>query len=257
MKKTSPEALAQQATEYSVSSIASIEPHTAEEYFTILLDRAVHATKSGDYGISAALVIRYDDVELISFGQNTIISKRDPFGHAEANAICNLQRFMALDASDRIKAAAQWINPESVITSKNGMGIFIRSVSPSHTPESILYTTLEPCPMCTVAILNSRIQRVIIAIPDEPGGVLAPERLTRLPGVWPRIAASQGLQVAFTNSHPPGDTSTYISPELSAMLNNIFWDTKAERDAEVSKGVLFRSDLETSMKNILKAHLKA
>jgi len=255
MKNTSQEALAQQATEYSVSSIASIEPHTAEEYFTILLDRAVRATKSGDYGISAALVIRYDDVELISFGQNTIISRRDPFGHAEANAIRNFQRFMALDASDRIKAAAQWINPESVVTSRSGMGIFIRSVSPSRTPESILYATLEPCPMCTVAIMNSRIQRVIIAIPDVPGGVLAPERLTKLPEVWPRIAASQGLQVAFTDSHSPKGTSTYISPELSAMLDNVFWDSKAERDAEVSKGVLFRSDLGTSIKNILRAQL--
>ena len=39
------------------------------------------------------------------------------------------------------------------------------------------------------------------------------------------------------------------------MLDNVFWDSKAERDAEVSKGVLFRSDLGTSIKNILRAQL--
>lgn len=246
-----------QAHEYLASRLVLIAPHTAEEYFTVLLDRAVRAIEAGNYGISAALAVCYDDVELISFGQSTMISERDPFGHAEANAIRSLQRFIALDASGRIESAVQWINSESVATSKRGDRIFVRSASQLHGSESILYTTLEPCPMCTVAIINSRIKRVIIAIPDEPGGTLEPERLAKLPSLWPRIAASQGLEVDFANSQFPQDADTYIPPELAAMLNNVFWNTKPERDAEVSKGVLFKSDLGASMKSVLKGTRRA
>ena len=247
-----------QAHEYLASRLVLIEPHTAEEYFTVLLDRAVRAIEAGNYGISAALAVCYDDVELISFGQSTMISERDPFGHAEANAIRSLQRFIALDVSGRIESAVQWSNSESVATSTGADRIFVRSASPSYGSESILYTTLEPCPMCTVAIINSRIQRVIIAIPDEPGGTLEPERLAKLPSLWPRIAASQGLQVDFANSQKfSQDTDTYIPPELSAMLNNVFWNTKPERDAEVSKGVLFKSDLGASMKSALQGTRRA
>ncbi len=245
------EALVRQAHEYLASRLVLIEPHTAEEYFTILLDRAVRAIEAGNYGISAALAVCYDDVELISLGQSTMISGCDPFGHAEANAIRSLQRFIALDVSGRMERAVQWVNSESVVTSKRGDRIFVRSASPPHGSESTLYTTLEPCPMCTVAIINSRIQRVIIAIPDEAGGALDPKRLAKLPILWPRIAASQGLQVEFANSQFSQDADTYIPPELSAMLNNVFLNTKPERDAEVSKGVLFKSDLGASMKDVL------
>lgn len=34
-----------------------------------------------------------------------------------------------------------------------------------------LYVTLEPCPMCTGAILNARIPRVYYAAPDEKAGM--------------------------------------------------------------------------------------
>jgi tRNA(Arg) A34 adenosine deaminase TadA len=255
-----PEALAQQASEYLASRLALIEPQTAEEFFAVLLDRAVRATKSGDYGISAALAVRCDDVELIIFGQNTMISARDPFGHAEANAIRCFERFMTLSAARRTGLAAQWHDPYSAVASGAGTEVFVRPVPPSPKPvpaspktESLLYATLEPCPMCTVAIMNSRIQHVIIASPDEPGGALAPQRLARLPEVWPQIAASQGLQVTFTNSQLPADTAAYIPPELSAMLEKVFWDTKAERDAEVAGGVLFAPDLQRSMRDILKS----
>lgn len=257
MNNPDEEVLVQQVHEYLASRLVLIEPHTAEEYFTVLLDRAVRAIEADNYGISAALAVCCDDVELISFGQSTMISECDPFGHAEANAIRNMQRFIALDVPGRIECAVQWINSESVVTSKRDDRIFVRSASPSDGSKSILYTTLEPCPMCTVAIINSRIQRVIIAIPDEPGGALEPKHLAKLPVLWPRIAASQGLQVDFANSQFSQDADTYIPPELSAMLNNVFWNTKPERDAEVSKGVLFKSDLGVSMKDVLKGIRRA
>jgi tRNA(adenine34) deaminase len=35
-----------------------------------------------------------------------------------------------------------------------------------------LYVTLEPCPMCTGAIINSRIQRVVVGAKDPKGGAM-------------------------------------------------------------------------------------
>lgn len=37
-------------------------------------------------------------------------------------------------------------------------------------PNCILYVTLEPCPMCAGAIINSRIGRVVYGAPDKRAG---------------------------------------------------------------------------------------
>ena len=39
-------------------------------------------------------------------------------------------------------------------------------------PECTLYVTLEPCPMCAGGIINSRIGRTVIALPDSKSGCL-------------------------------------------------------------------------------------
>jgi tRNA(adenine34) deaminase len=39
-------------------------------------------------------------------------------------------------------------------------------------PECTLYVTLEPCPMCAGAIVNSRIENAVIALPDAKSGAL-------------------------------------------------------------------------------------
>ena len=36
-----------------------------------------------------------------------------------------------------------------------------------------LYVTLEPCPMCAGALVNSRVQEVVYATPDPKGGVIS------------------------------------------------------------------------------------
>ena len=39
-------------------------------------------------------------------------------------------------------------------------------------PQCTLYVTLEPCPMCAGAIINSRIENAVIALPDAKSGAL-------------------------------------------------------------------------------------
>ncbi len=37
-------------------------------------------------------------------------------------------------------------------------------------PDTTLYVTLEPCPMCAGAIVHARVKRVVYAAPDPKGG---------------------------------------------------------------------------------------
>ena len=39
-------------------------------------------------------------------------------------------------------------------------------------PGCTMYVTLEPCPMCAGAIINSRIENAVIALPDAKSGAL-------------------------------------------------------------------------------------
>ncbi|WP_199623652.1 tRNA adenosine(34) deaminase TadA [Paenibacillus alkalitolerans] len=81
-----------------------------------------------------AVVVK--DGEIIGRGHNVRESTADPTAHAEMIAI--------KEASKRLNA---W-----------------------RLTDCDLYVTLEPCPMCAGAILQSRIRRVIYATPDPKAG---------------------------------------------------------------------------------------
>jgi len=218
------------------------------EYFATLLDAAVQAQDAGDYGIAAALVIRARDTELISVGRNAVLSARDPLGHAEINAIRGIQSVLASQRTHQPVQARAWTGG---LTAGSASAVYHRPLTTPLSPgaiESVLYTSLEPCPMCTVAILSARIDRVVIAAPDEQGGALAPERLAKLPPAWSSLAAEHGLTVAFESAEdaPP------VLAELTARLGRAFWDTKDARDAEVSRGVLLHDDIASAIAEIVR-----
>lgn len=93
---------------------------------------------------------------------------------------------------------------------------------PAGQVESVLYTSLEPCPMCAVAIISSRIGRVVMAAMDEQGGSLSTERLRRLPPVWSALASLQGLGAELITTARP----TAIPAELAVRLSRAFSDTR-------------------------------
>ncbi|HTX80571.1 MAG TPA: nucleoside deaminase [Streptosporangiaceae bacterium] len=225
-------------------------PYTDGEYFAVLLNAAMQAEAAGDYGIAAALVIRAWNTELISVGRNAILSSRDPLGHAEINAIRGIQSVLASQRAHQTQQAQPWTGglPGS---SGSATAVYYRPAQTALSPgatESVLYTSLEPCPMCTVAILSSHIERVVIAAPDERGGALAPERLAKLPPAWSSLAAEQGLTVAFESA----ENAAPVAPELMARLSRVFWDTKDARDAEVSQGVLLHDDIASAIAEIVR-----
>jgi tRNA(Arg) A34 adenosine deaminase TadA len=199
------------------------EPFTAEDYFSLLLRRAQQAEGEGNYAISAAAVARHGGLEIVALGANSLFAGRNPTGHAEVNAIMAL-RSIAMASPDRVAATLAGGEAEG--------SIVIRS-APSNRSEAILYTTLEPCPMCTVCTINSGIERVVIAAPDPPSGSLAPERLAALPELWPKLA--EEIEIVWAQSDDAGLRDSYLPVALRNELIDTFLNSRERLDSHLSE----------------------
>ncbi len=79
-----------------------------------------------------------------------------------------------------------------------------------------LYVTLEPCPMCAGAIINTRIPRVVIGAADPKGGAMGGVMdLTQYP--W--------------NHHPEVDFGV-MEEECGAVLKTFFKELRAQKKAQ-------------------------
>ena len=83
-----------------------------------------------------AVVVKKSSGEIIGKGYNLRESGKSPLAHAE---------IIALDEASRTLGGWRVI-------------------------DSVLYVTLEPCPMCAGAIINSRIDRVVFGASDPKAG---------------------------------------------------------------------------------------
>lgn len=95
------------------------------QYMQLAFEHARGAYAAGDRPIGAVIV---RDGAIIGEGTNTAAADRDPSAHAEITAL---------------RAAC-------------------RRLDTLLLPDATLYTTLEPCPMCLWAILETRISRLVI-----------------------------------------------------------------------------------------------
>jgi len=106
-------------------------------YMRQALALAKEAEQTGDVPIGA-VVVRNIDGEIIGRGKNTREACGSAVGHAEINAIEEASRTLS---SWRLSGCT-------------------------------LYVTLEPCPMCAGACINSRIDKVVFALKDAKAGAL-------------------------------------------------------------------------------------
>jgi len=97
------------------------------------LDLALRAEQEGEVPVGAVLV---KDGQIIGEGWNQPIGSHDPTAHAEIQAL---------------RAAAQKLRNYRL-------------------PDSTLYVTLEPCPMCAGAIVHARVKRVVFGAYDPRSG---------------------------------------------------------------------------------------
>jgi tRNA(adenine34) deaminase len=110
-----------------------IDPKIDDRMMDLAFREAGHAWDAGEVPIGC--VITKDGV-VIGKGHNRIESLKDPTAHAEIIAI----------------------------------GAAASTLDNWRLEGCTLYVTLEPCPMCTGAILNSRIGRVVWAADDKRFG---------------------------------------------------------------------------------------
>jgi tRNA(adenine34) deaminase len=96
---------------------------------------AKSAADEGEVPVGAVVTV---DGEIIATGHNRSVASSDPSAHAEIVAL---------------RAAGA-------------------SLGNHRMPEASLYVTLEPCVMCTGAIVQSRIKRVVFGAYDKKAGAL-------------------------------------------------------------------------------------
>ena len=132
-----------------------------EEYMTKALELAARAYELGECPVGAGVVD--PDGKIIGEGYNLREQLQSPTAHAEILAI-----------EQAAKALGSW-----------------------RLTGCTLYVTLEPCPMCAGAVMNSRLKRLVYGAFDDKNGACASvvnlfeERFTHIPYVRSRILMEQ------------------------------------------------------------------
>jgi tRNA(adenine34) deaminase len=105
-----------------------------EAFMSLAIEQAKFAAAKGEVPVGAILV---HNEQVIGRGFNQPISLHDPSAHAEMMAI---------------REAA-------------------KSLENYRIPESTLYVTLEPCAMCSGAMLHARVKRMVFGAADPKTGM--------------------------------------------------------------------------------------
>lgn len=108
---------------------------TDKEYMREAIKLAEYAASIGEAPIGA-VIVKKSSGEIIGRGYNRRETDKSPLAHAE---------IMALDEASKTLDGWRVIDSE-------------------------LFVTLEPCPMCAGAIINSRIDRVVFGAYDAKAG---------------------------------------------------------------------------------------
>lgn len=164
-------------------------------YMKEALGLAAEAAEEGEVPVGA-VVVRKKDGAVIGRGRNRREIRRDPLAHAELEAISEASRFLGgwrLEGCD-------------------------------------LYVTLEPCPMCAGAIINSRIDSVIFGAYDKKAGSCG--SVTNLFGL--PYNHSPLLTGGFMEEECSGALKLFFSQMRKRKMNDIKL-VKAETDDQLNR----------------------
>ncbi len=146
-----------------------------EYYMDLALEEARKAAAEGEVPVGAVVV---RDGQVIAAAHNRRQSDKNALAHAEC---------LAIDAACKARGGWQlW--------------------------DCDLYVTLEPCPMCTGAIINSRIRRLVWGAADEKAGCCG--SVTNL------------FELPF--NHRPETVSGVRADECAALLQDFFARLRVE-----------------------------
>lgn len=142
------------------------------------LELAKTAASEGETPVGA-VVVKKSTGEIVGRGYNRRESAKSPLAHAE---------LIALDEASRTLGGWRVLDCE-------------------------LYVTLEPCPMCAGAIINSRIERVIYGARDyKAGSAESVQKMFELP-----------------YNHKPEVTAGVLEDECAALLSEFFRELRASK----------------------------
>ncbi len=148
-----------------------------ERWMQVALQEAEAAAQKGEVPVGAVVV---HNGQLIAKSHNLRELNKDPLAHAELLAIAeaaeHLDRWRLIDCT--------------------------------------LYVTLEPCPMCAGAIVNSRLDRIVFGASDPRAGSC---------GSILNIVEDERL------NHRPEVTRGILQPQCSEILSNFFRALRAKR----------------------------
>ena len=164
------------------------DPKFADDRFVIItLTEAIAAASEGNFGVGAVLV-RHGG-EIVQTGHNRVFKPyfRSDL-HAEMDVMTNFeQRFKDTETLTGF----------------------------------ILFTSLEPCPMCFTRLITSGVRQVYYAALDDLGGMVS--RTANMPPIWHHLAQKREFG------------SANCSPELSEIALQIFQSTTERSDQTILK----------------------
>jgi cytosine deaminase len=173
--------------EQKVNALVPDREYPDDEFVLVALDEAIAAAREGNFGVGAVLV--RDNGEIVQPGHNRMFS---PHFRSDLHA--------EMDVMTRFEE---------------------RFHDVKNMKEFLLYTSLEPCPMCSARLISSGVSRIYYAAEDKEGGMV--HRLQHMPCAWTELAKRQKFAKA------------RCSPELSDMAFRIFLSTAEENNRRLSQ----------------------
>ena len=153
-----------------------------EAFMRLAMEQAKLAAAEGEVPVGAVVV---KDGEVIAVGRNRRETGKNALAHAELEAI-----------DGACRALGGW-----------------------RLWQCDLYVTLEPCPMCTGAIINARIRRLVYGASDDKAGSCGSVvNLFELP-----------------YNHKPETVAGCLRDECSALLTEFFRSLRRRRKGEVGE----------------------
>ncbi len=149
------------------------------EFMNYALSLAKKSAEEGEVPVGAIVVC---DGEIVGEGRNRREVVKNALHHAEIEAINN--------ACQKLGGWRLW--------------------------KCDLYVTLEPCPMCAGAIINSRIRNVYFGAKDEKNGAV--------------VSAAQLFDMNFT--HKPMYEGGILGEECSKILSDFFKELRKQKVGE-------------------------
>lgn len=151
-----------------------------EHYLRIAIDLARRAREHGNHPFGALLVDQ--DGEILLTAENTVVAERDCTGHAETNLM---------------RKASQHYSRELLAT-------------------CTLYTSTEPCAMCSGAIYWGNVGRVVYALSET--------RLYKMMGSHPdNLALALPCREVLARGHPHVEVIGPMLEDEAAQVHEGFW----------------------------------